>query len=185
MKRKDFYTTSEVAKILHVAVGSVINWVNNKQIKAIVTPGGHRKISNNDLLDFLKELNYVIPSFLIEKKLVYIVDDDETIHSFFREIFSHIEGFDIKVFSSGTEALLAIGKDLPEIIVVDILMPDVDGIKVIQNIRNHEQLKEMQIIAISGDTTKKTVSIESGANIFIKKPIEIDDFRKSLHKLFE
>ncbi len=179
MKRKEFYTTSEVAKILHVAVGSVINWVDNKQIKAIITPGGHRKISVTDLVSFLETHNYATPSFLLDKKLVYLIDDEDYVHDFFSEVFKNIQGVELRKFFSGTEALLSMGKESPEIIVVDILMPDVDGIKVISNIRTNESLKNIQIIAISGDSSKKDISLSSGADIFIKKPIEINEFKKA------
>ena len=56
MQKKDYYTTSEVAKLLSVAVGSVINWVDDGKLEAIVTPGGHRK-STSSINHLSKNIN--------------------------------------------------------------------------------------------------------------------------------
>jgi excisionase family DNA binding protein len=182
MKKKEFYTTSEVAKILHVAVGSVINWVDNGQINAIVTPGGHRKIPYRDLINFLEQHNYDIPSELTVKKLVYLIDDKDDIHNFFFQLFRNISGYELKGFYSGTEALLSMGQQPPEIIIVDILMPDIDGIHVIKNIRGSKNLKNVHIIAISADSNQKETALDAGANDFLTKPFSIKDFREAMEK---
>ena len=180
MKRKEYYTTSEVAKILHVAVGSVINWVDDGQFKAIITPGGHRKIPHKELIRFLDSHKYEIPKELMQKKSVYLVDDEEEIHNFFKEIFKNMDGFDVKCYFSGTDALIAVGQQSPEIMIVDILMPDIDGIQVIKNIKSNNALNEVHIIAISANVEKKQESIEAGANIFLKKPFDIKEFKKAV-----
>ncbi|MBP7552208.1 MAG: response regulator [Spirochaetes bacterium] len=183
IKRKEFYTTSEIAKILHVAVGSVINWVDDNEINAIVTPGGHRKIPYKELIRFLESHNYDIPQELLQKKMIILIDDEEDIHNFFVSIFKNIEGFELKSFYSGTDALMFIGKRAPEVIVVDILMPDVDGLEVIKNIRANAQYKGMKILAISADIAKKDPSLKAGATAFLKKPFNIEDFRDAISKL--
>ena len=85
-------------------------------------------------------------------------------------------------FFSGTEVLLTMGQDPPKIIIVDILMPDFDGLQVIKNIKTNAKLKDVYIIAISGDMTKKEESIKAGANVFLKKPINLDEFRDAITK---
>jgi len=171
-----------MAKILHVAVGSVINWVDDGQINAIITPGGHRKIPYKDVVRFLKSHNYDIPQELLMKKLVYIVDDEDAIHTFFQEIFKTIDGFDLRDFFSGTEALISMGKSQPEIMIVDIMMPDIDGIQVIKNIRANESFNDIHIIAISGSIDKKDESLNAGANVFLKKPFDVQEFKNAIIK---
>lgn len=185
MKRKEYYTTSDMAKILHVAVGSVINWVDDGQIDAILTPGGHRKIPYKEVIRFLKSHNYEVPKDLLAKKLVYLVDDEEDIHSFFGQIFKNIEGFELNSFYSGTDALISIGKQIPEIIIVDILMPDIDGIQVIKNIRAKQAYSSIHIVAISANLEKKEDAMKAGANVFLKKPFDVNDFKDALIKDYE
>jgi excisionase family DNA binding protein len=180
MKRKEYYTTSEMAKILHVAVGSIINWVDDGQINAIITPGGHRKIPYKELIKFLTTHKYDIPQELLRKKLVFLVDDEDEMHSFFKQIFKNIDGFELKCFSSGTEALISMGKNQPEIMIVDILMPDIDGIQVIKNIRSNKNFNDIHIIAISAIIDKKENSLNAGANVFLKKPFDIKEFKKAI-----
>lgn len=182
MKRKEYYTTSDMAKILHVAVGSVINWVDDGQINAILTPGGHRKIPYKEVVRFLKSHNYEIPKDLLSKKPVYLIDDEEDIHEFFRQIFKNIEGFELLSFYSGTDALISIGKQAPEIIIVDIVMQDIDGIQVIKNIRAKEAYSSIHIVAISADLEKKEASIAAGANVFLKKPFDVNDLKGAIIK---
>lgn len=184
MKKKKFYTTSEVSKILDVAVGSVINWVDSGKINAIVTPGGHRKIPVAELISFLEKHNYDIPKELQTNKMVYLIDDKQDIHNFFIQLFRNIEGFDLKGFYSGTEALLEMGETPPEVIIVDILMPDIDGITVIKNIRASNKLKNVYIIAISAEKSKREISLDAGANNFLVKPFSIKEFKDILEKSF-
>lgn len=185
MKRKEFYTTSDVAKILHVAVGSVINWVDDGQIDAILTPGGHRKIPYREVIRFLKDHNYDIPKDLVSKRLVYLIDDEEGIHDFFKQIFKNIEGFEVISFSSGTDALISMGKQIPEIIIVDIVMPDIDGIQVIKNIRAKESYSKIHIVSISADIDKKEKSLKAGANVFLKKPFDVKDLSGAIFQADE
>lgn len=180
LKRKKFYTTSEVAGILNVAVGSIINWVDSHEINAVVTPGGHRKIPFKDLMFFLESHNYEIPPELITGKDVFLVDDDKKTHELFHEMFKSIKGYNLKVFYSGTEVLLAMGKESPKIIIVDVLMPDFDGIQVIKNIKNNNRLKNVHIIAISGDASKKQSSLDAGANVFLAKPINLKEMKNTI-----
>lgn len=180
MVKKDFYTTSEVAKILHVAVGSVINWVDDGKLKAIITPGGHRKIPYNTLTAFLKEHNYELSDNFIPTRLIYLVDDEDSTHSFFRKIFEKVEKTNLNYFYSGTEALIAIGKQVPNMIVVDILMPDIDGIQVIKHIKSKPELTNVNVIAISADITKKDLALKAGANLFMKKPFNMNEFNETI-----
>jgi len=180
IKKKEFYTTSDVAGILHVAVGSVINWVDAGEINAVITPGGHRKIPFKELIKFLESHNYEIPPELVIKKLVYLIDDEKVTHDLFTNIFEALRGYDLRSFYSGTEALVALGQEPPRIIIVDILMPDFDGVQVIKNIKANEKLKSIHIIAISGDISKKDEAVNAGANVFLPKPFTMEEFQEAL-----
>ena len=75
------------------------------------------------------------------------------------------------------------GKEPPKIIIVDVLMPDFDGIEVVKNIKNNIKLKNVFIIAISGDVSKKKASLEAGANIFLAKPISLENIKKIVSEI--
>ena len=94
--------------------------------------------------------------------MVYLVDDEQEIHDFFTQMFKNIRAFELQAYYSGTEALLAIGQEPPKIIIVDILMPDFDGTQVIRNIKENAKLQDVNIIAISGDSTKKDEALSAG-----------------------
>lgn len=180
LKKKEFYTTSDVASILHVAVGSVINWVDAGEINAVITPGGHRKIPFKELIKFLEAHNYEIPPELVVKKVVYLIDDEKVSHDLFANIFEALKGYELKSFYSGTEALVALGQDPPRIIIVDVLMPDFDGVQVIKNIKANDKLKNIHIIATSGDISKKSDALAAGANVFLPKPFTMEELQEAL-----
>lgn len=99
----------------------------------------------------------------------------------FKEIFKNIKGYTLKSFFSGTDVLLAMGQEVPRVIIVDILMSDFDGLRVIKNIKINEKLKNVYIIAISGDADKKDDALGAGANVFLQKPININTIREVIN----
>ena len=80
MKKKTF-TTFDIAGMLDVYPTTVADWIDNGKLKAFTTPGGHRRVNSEDLLEFLKKYNMPIPAEMVssentEKKKILIVDDD-------------------------------------------------------------------------------------------------------------
>ena len=77
---KDIYTTHEVSKLLQVNPRSVINWIEQDLLNSYRTPGGHRRISREDLLAFLRKHQIPVPAALTAEKLkVLIVEDEDSI----------------------------------------------------------------------------------------------------------
>ncbi|MCG8571542.1 MAG: response regulator [Spirochaetes bacterium] len=180
MRMKEYYTTSDVAKILHVAVGSVINWVDDGEINAIITPGGHRKIPHKDLITFLNHHNYEIPSQLIKKRLIYIIQCETGVQHFFKDVFDNLKEFETKCFSTITDALIAIGNQTPEVIIIDANIPEIDSKFVIKSIKKNNSLEKIHIIVVSEDGTMKNQLLESGANLFLTKPLNKEVFKKAI-----
>jgi two-component system alkaline phosphatase synthesis response regulator PhoP len=184
---KKFYTTFEIAEICSVYPTTVINWINQKKIKAHSTPGGHHRVSYEDLISFLKEYNMPIQKELLsEKKKVYIIDDDKIFSAMVSRIFSRNKDlFDIKIFSDGYDALINIGSDIPDLIVVDVIMPIMDGYTFCKKIRDMKNFKNVKIISVSGanldkDLEEKISKITDG---IFKKPIDVDKFKNFCFKL--
>lgn len=108
--------------------------------------------------------------------LVYIVEDDEDIN----ELLSYNlkkEGFKVKSYFSGKDVLEAIDKDIPDIIILDIMLPDIDGLEVCKTLRSDKDKKNIPIIMLTAKSTEidKIVGLELGADDYITKPFSIKE----------
>ncbi len=105
-------------------------------------------------------------------KKILVVDDDELVLIAIQELLTPM-GFSVKTFSSGAEALTEITREHFDLIILDVIMPEMDGFEVCRRIRNTESYAEIPVIILtakSGDEDKKR-GVEVGANLYLPKPI--------------
>lgn len=107
-----------------------------------------------------------------KKKLKVLVVDDEPSILMPLEFLMRKNGFQVFIARNGTEAIESINKELPNVVVLDIMMPDVDGYEVCRHIRRNEEMKGAKVIFLSAKT--KDIDIrkgyEAGADLYIPKP---------------
>src|SRR6476660_8484927 len=128
---KSIYTTHEVSRLLHVNPRSVINWIEQSLLPSYRTPGGHRRIRRDDLLAFLRKHQIPTPESLLEGTLsVLVVDDEHEIVDMVKSFLLRLGGYDVATASDGISALLEVGRVKPDLLILDILIPDVDGMEV-------------------------------------------------------
>jgi excisionase family DNA binding protein len=148
------FSTFEVGKICNVAHTTVINWIERKELAAHATPGGHRRVYLNDFLTFLKKYNMRIPAALLEtneKPGVLIVDDDaEVLVMLSRAFREHAPEFRVCTTQNGMEALLIVGREPPDVIILDVVMPKMDGLEVCRTLKAGKSSKHIKILVITG-----------------------------------
>ncbi len=177
-----FYTTFEVSKLCGVALTTVISWVNGEKLPAFKTPGGHRRIKQDDLLNFLKKYEMPIPGVLARNKpdepKILIVDDDaltlkilsKTLRGTGR-IITAADGF-----TAGT----LVEKELPDIILLDIFLPGIDGIEICRRIKSSQKTRHIKIIGMTAyfKTGVREKILAAGADECLSKPFDPDYIRK-------
>jgi excisionase family DNA binding protein len=173
---KKTYTTFEVGEICGVYPTTVINWVNQKKLPAFVTPGGHRRIRREDLVSFLKKYNFPTPVELLgSRRRVLIVDDDVAFARMLLKAFdAHQDQFDAQAIHNGIEALVAVGKKPPDLVILDVVMPIVDGATVCATLRSNPDTRHIRIIAMTGKrlSDESTRFIRSRSDGLYRKPFE-------------
>jgi excisionase family DNA binding protein len=173
---KKTYTTFEVGEICSVYPTTVINWVNQKKLPAFVTPGGHRRIRREDLVEFLKRYNFPTPVELLgSRRRVLIVDDDVAFSKMLLKAFDrHNDQFDAQVINNGIEALVSIGKKSPDLMLLDVVMPVVEGATVCATLRANPDTRHIRIIAMTGQklSDDKTKFIRSKSDGLYRKPFD-------------
>jgi two-component system response regulator AtoC len=118
------------------------------------------------------------------KRSVLVVDDDADIRSLLKDLLSE-EGYTVRLAKSGAEAIEQVTKDLPDLVMMDIKLPDQDGIGVLRQLkREHPELEVIVMTAFGGSSTA-IKAMEHGAYDYVTKPFEIDDLLATLKRVFE
>lgn len=169
------FSTHEVAQLLGVDMTTVIGWCKQGKIQAYKTPGKHRRIKENDLLQFLRKFQMPIPSALGQNNQLkcVVVDDETTIRNLIKRVIKDMNPTaQIAEAGDGFEAGQKINELRPHIVVLDLNLPGMDGFKVCKIIKNTAGLEETKILAISGFDTAETHKriLDAGADVFLPKP---------------
>ncbi|MEK6543633.1 MAG: response regulator [Elusimicrobiota bacterium] len=146
------YTTTEISRMCDVYPTTVINWINAGSLSAFVTPGGHRRVRREDLVQFLKKFNMPVPEDLMtgQKRVVIIDDDKEMLRLLERSFTKYPDSFSVDCFSDGVEALVHMGQQTPDLVILDIVMPKMDGLQVCERLKGIDDVSGVKIIAITG-----------------------------------
>ena len=176
-KMKTVFTTGEAAKICKVSQQTIIRCFDSGQLKGFRVPGSRfRRIPRDILYRFMKENG--IPTDALEsgRRKALIVDDDEELVELIRDVLDADGRFDIRVANNGFEAGMTVKEYRPDIIVLDVMLPDINGKDVCELVRADSALDDAIIICISGmvEADKVDDLLEAGANEFLQKPFEVE-----------
>lgn len=175
---KKFFTTTEAAGICGVAHTTVIRWIAEGKLRAHETPGGHRRIEKEDLAAFLKRFNMPAPDSLGGGPFrVLVVDDDKRMLSMIGKLFTeHLRGVELHTAERGMAALLLLGKARFDLVVLDVIMPDMDGIEVCRALGRDPATADIRIIAMTGKqlTEDQEAYLQRNTEGLLKKPFAPD-----------
>src|SRR5262245_12962452 len=182
-KTKSIYTTHEVSRLLHVNPRSVINWIEQNLLPSYRTPGGHRRIRRDDLLAFLRKHQIPMPASLIEGKFhILIVDDEENSVGLLNTFFKRQNAYDVSSASDGITALIEVGRVKPDLLILDIKIPGVDGVDVCRRIKA-DTTNKTAIIAVSGSPDSERKILQAGADAFMLKPLDLEQLHNEAKRL--
>lgn len=171
------FTTHDIAEICDVYPSSVINWINSGKLKSYSTPGGHHRMIREDVILFLESMRMPLPKELASRPMrVMIVDDDVEVTRVLARAFARRAGtFETEVCHSGVEALIRIGQEPPDLVILDLVLPKMDGLQVCRVLKAKAQTRDIRIIAISGKKPPFNEKKPSEAKIdaFFRKPLDL------------
>lgn len=164
----DWLTLGQAAKFLGVAQSTIRKWSDQGRVPAFYTPGGHRRYRRRDLESFLERSG---PGGRSGGPLVLVVDDDARLRELMR-VNLELEGYAVREASSADEALEALEDQAPELVLLDVVMPGVDGWQMLQ--RMQERHGSIPVIMFSGkvDDTTAADAESRGARAFVGKPFD-------------
>ena len=145
-------TTGEIADLCHVHLRTALQWIHDGKLKAYRTPGNHSRVKVEDFIGFLKQYNMPIPETLSGRgnsRKVLIVDDDENMVSSMRRLFKKEPHFEIEAAYDGFEAGIKLLLFKPDLVILDMKMPGMNGYEVAQKIKHSANCEHTKIIGVS------------------------------------
>ena len=190
-----FYSTTEAANICQVTPGSIIRWIKEGKLETALTAGGHRRIPAASLLKLINKLGLPAPKELLDSLdglngakpgyKILIVDDEKSVREMLRWIISQ-EWPDSKV-EEASDGFFAGWKThgfCPDLVILDLMMPGLDGFRFCEFLRNLPGMKHTRMIAISGvqgfGYEEKIMKL--GANVFLAKPFDSEVLKKTIEE---
>lgn len=177
MSTKTVFTTGEAAKVCKVSQQTIIRCFDNGSLKGFRVPGSRfRRIPREQLYSFMKENG--IPTEALEsgKRKLLIVDDDEELVELITDVFARDGRFDIKTANNGFGAGMLVKEFRPDLVILDVMLPDINGKEVCQRVRSDASMKTVKIICISGMVEQDKIADlrAAGADDFMNKPFSVD-----------
>jgi excisionase family DNA binding protein len=184
------YTPHEIAKYCDVTPRTVNQWINEGKITAFRTPGNHSRVKQTELINFLKKFQMPIPSELLpngNKKNILIVDDEQGIVNLIKRLLLPDPQFEVDVAFDGFMAGQKFIQKKPDLIILDLRMPRVDGDSLCQAIRNDKENKDVRILIISGIQDEERIKkiLKIGADDFLQKPFTNEALLQKINELLE
>ena len=162
----DWLTLGQAATYLGVAQSTIRKWSDSGRLPAFYTPGGHRRFRRRDLDAFLSgsrgRTTHGAP-------LVLVVDDDDRLREFVR-VNLEMDGYSVREAANAEEGLAALEEESPDLILLDVMMPGMDGWEMLQRVQ--ERHGTIPVVMFSGKVDASGEAEERGASGFIAKPFD-------------
>lgn len=168
--------TSYAAKLLGISVGTVQGLVESRDLKAWKTQGGHRRISLQSIKDYQyqHELSPSVGYLETERLRIIVVEDDATTRKMYQAYFdAWAMPMDVTMYASAMGALLDMPSIQPQVLLVDLMMPNMDGFQFLTTLREHKSFNNLAIIVATG-LSEEQITEKGGL------PKEVQMFRKPI-----
>jgi len=188
VRRKLVFTTGEAAEICKLSQQTIIRCFDNEQLGGFRVPGSKfRRIPRRDLIKFMKRNGIPMDGLAGDKIRVLVVDDDPEIVELFVDVLKRDGRFEVGAATTGYDAGVQTQALRPDVVILDYMLPDVNGNVVCKTIRDHPDLTDIKILIISGLINQTEIDdlLNAGADDFIKKPFNITKVVERIVELVE
>ncbi|MDY6950462.1 MAG: response regulator [Thermodesulfobacteriota bacterium] len=182
------YSSMELARILGVHRVTITNWIKQGALRAVRTPGGRYKVAKRDLIAFLEQREIPVPAYIRtgKKRLVVAVDDEKPVLKTLETFFSRGDLpflYEFKAFENPFDAALYIGDSKPDLVLLDLVMPQLDGFELAKKIKGTSP--KTRIIVITGHPTEENLAHfrSYGVDAFLGKPLELTVLKGTMEEI--
>jgi excisionase family DNA binding protein len=178
-----YLSPNQVADLLKVSPITVRHWALIGKLKFVTTPGGHRRFLQADVDQFARDHGVSLPRGEPEKLRVLIVDDNRDLAGYLAVLLAGQEGVDaVSVAHDGFEAGEKIHLFKPSVVLLDLMMPGLDGFETCKRIKQSEVTRRVRVIAMTGYPSEENVQriLAAGAGLCLAKPVRAPELLQAL-----
>ncbi len=170
---KEYMTPTEVGRLLKVSPVTVRYWASSGLLDAVTTPGGHRRFTRDEVLRFAHERGVAIDELNYDSLRILIVDDDQQVTEVLKELLSTHTTCTVEIAHDGFDAGRLVPIFHPHIVLMDVMMPGLNGVEVCRRLKSDPLYKHIKIIAMTGYPTADVCDgmINAGAVMCLPKPL--------------
>jgi len=186
LAQKKVFTTGEAAQLCKVSQQTIIRCFDSGRLQGFRVPGSRfRRIPRDELIRFMRQNGIPTDALEQSRRRVLIVDDDPRIVDLIRDVLAEDSSLEVHSAATGYDAGLLTERLKPDLIVLDYMLPDVNGNVVCERVRANPDLAETKILLVSGVVNREEVQglLEAGADDFCAKPFRIDELVGKIHAL--
>lgn len=186
MAVKPVLTTGDIASHCHVSQETVANWIRRGRLRAYATPGRHRRVQLSDFRDFLSE--HGMPPLEADarrRQRILVVDDEIAIVKLVVDFLSMDAHYELASAADGFEAGLQTATFRPDLLILDLVMPNMDGFRVCEAIRTSPDTRHIRILVVTGYPDQENVdrALRAGADCCMAKPFSVRELRQEVEGL--
>jgi excisionase family DNA binding protein len=188
LRNKQVFTTGEAAEVCQVSQQTIIRCFDAGRLKGFRVPGSRfRRIPREELMRFMKDNSIPLDRLESGKRRVLVVDDDQAIVELFVDVLDRDGRFEVRTASTGYDAGVMTQQFRPELMILDYMLPDVNGNVVCKTVRDNPDMNDMKIIIVSGVVNQDEVDelLRCGADDFVKKPFNIEKLVARIAEMLE
>ena len=185
---KKIFTTGEAADVCKISQQTIIRCFDKGRLRGFRVPGSRfRRIPREELIRFMRDNEIPIDRLEGGKRRILVVDDDEQIVELFVHILSRDNRFEVKTAQTGYDAGVMTEQFKPDLMILDYMLPDINGNVVCQTVRQNPMLSGMKIIIVSGVINQSEIDglLKAGADEFVKKPFDIEKLMEWVNALVD
>ena len=172
---RSYLTPVEVAELLMVSTASVRGWAAKGLLEATSTAGGHRRFLRSTVEAFARSRGIDIASQASGGLRILVVDDDHQLRGYLYELLNDAPGVDaVNVAKDGFDAGQQVEIFKPTIVLLDLMMPGLDGFAVCERLKSSPQYDDIRVVAMTGYPSEENMSriMDAGAEWCLTKPLD-------------
>lgn len=183
---KRIFTTGEAAQVCKVSQQTIIRCFDAGRLGGFRVPGSKfRRIPRAELIKFMMDNEIPIAPLENGPRRVLVVDDDRQILEVFTDLLGRDPRFQLQTAGTGYDAGVLVESFKPHMVVLDYMLPDINGNHVCKRIREAENTRDTKVIVVSGVVNQAEIDtlMKAGADEFVKKPFNVQHLMSRISSL--
>ena len=187
---KPFFTTGDVARYCHVSISTIFRWIKEGYLPAYTTPGGHHRILPSEFRAFLERHRMPTDEAFLsgaeaEKRILIVDDEPQVTELITRALSNDNDQFEIVSTDDGFEAGMLLTSFEPHLVILDLMMPTLNGFQICKRIRANPDTADIKILVVTGfadpDNVERILAL--GADDYMEKPLNTEEFLEKIDQL--